>query len=313
MKSKKRLFVKFVIGFLIFGSIGFFVANSFLEKEKLLDVKFNLMNIANERTEDLEEFLRERERLFDELKGEKIFVDLLEIPMQDERYNTTLSEVLREMDSPLISSIGVMNTSGIIIAHTNNKNIGKNFKVHHDFEEVLKGEKNYYLHDHGDLNDVRLAITNPLRNEAGEIVGVLGMEVSWKKLKTFVDFPEDVEDGVEAYLIDSKLFLLTPSRFLKGENKGVFTQVVNTENVERCFDESIGGEPVISFLNYRGVEVFGVNKKILGGKMCLLVEVEKFFVGEKTPAGIYTRAGVKYLRSHTDGYWNNNLDNLPLF
>ena len=40
---------------------------------------------------------------------------------------------------------------------------------------------------------------------------------------------------------------------------------------------------------------------------------DKFFVGEKTPVGIYTRAGIKYLRSHADGYWNNNLDNLPLF
>lgn len=40
----------------------------------------------------------------------------------------------------------------------------------------------------------------------------------------------------------------------------------------------------------------------------------KFYVEEgKVPVGVYPRNGKKYLRSYKDGYWNNNLDNLPLF
>jgi len=39
-----------------------------------------------------------------------------------------------------------------------------------------------------------------------------------------------------------------------------------------------------------------------------------FFVEEgRVLVGIYPRNGKKYIRSYKDGYWNNNLDNLPLF
>jgi len=40
----------------------------------------------------------------------------------------------------------------------------------------------------------------------------------------------------------------------------------------------------------------------------------KFFVEEgRVPVGIYPRNGKKFIRSYKDGYWNNNLDNLPVF
>jgi len=40
----------------------------------------------------------------------------------------------------------------------------------------------------------------------------------------------------------------------------------------------------------------------------------RFFVEKgRISIGVYPRGGRKYLRSYKDGYWDNNLDNLPLF
>lgn len=273
--------VIFTISFFTIGLAGSLIYAAIdiknFQKDLLLETELELIDIAKERAMGLDIFLEEQYKLFDELrKSDVLFARFLEASPQDEEYDVIFAEVLKVLDSISAPSAGVINLNGTIIANKNRVVIGNEFKVRHDFERVINSERNYFIHDCGDLNNVHLAITNSVRNEVGDLVGIIGMEVSWKKLSALVDFPEDVDKNIESYLIDNELFLLTPSRFLKGDNRGVFTQIIDSENAKTCFDESVQNNfTSASFLNYRGVEVFGISKNILEKEMCLLVEVDE--------------------------------------
>lgn len=130
-----------------------------------------------------------------------------------------------------------------------------------------------------------IAISAPILHK-GEFVGVIVIKMSLNDLIKIITDAGEFNKYGEIYVIDNDSFMLTPSKFLKGENKGVLIQEVDTKNSENCIKdieiygpnaEGLGkrGKEPISFLDYRGEKVIGTYKRILGTKWCLLAEIDE--------------------------------------
>lgn len=89
----------------------------------------------------------------------------------------------------------------------------------------------------------------------------------------------------EVYVVNRESLLVTPSRFLQGEDKGILVQIVNTENSVKCLldikKHIFEGKPhryeddPIIFVDYRGEDVIGTHHIIPEMKWCLLAEIDK--------------------------------------
>ncbi len=152
----------------------------------------------------------------------------------------------------------------------------------HEDPLYVKGKDNPYftsiLYDE-EFEAKGFAVSAPILDE-GKLLGVIILKISLNSLSEITTDRTGLGETGETYLVNEEKFLVTPSRFLRGEEKGVLVQKIDTEHSRACFNESIIGhserdEPVTSFLNYHGEIAFGTHREIPETKWCLLVEINK--------------------------------------
>ena len=119
-----------------------------------------------------------------------------------------------------------------------------------------------------------------------EFLGVVIIKLIPEGLKKITTDRAGFKETEEVYIVNKEGYMTTPSRFL-GDEGGTLVQKVDTENSKNCFEgvEMFGSdieklekherENFISFLNYRGEDVFGVHKHLLEIDSCVLVEIDK--------------------------------------
>lgn len=200
--------------------------------------------------------------------------------------NRKLSDILADNDD--FKAISVVDHEGTIIASAHSELIGKNDQEHahevNQIDEVIVSEV-HYSETLGEYTVDFLApiYTNEERTEqAGTMVAVLSIE----KLAKVANPSKISGDFIDAYLTDNRGVLLTPSKYLKGENKGVLTQMVDNKNVQDCLRANAdfiqkGASlekhiPQIGlYSDFRGEEVLGTHEHIIDPPWCLIVEGEK--------------------------------------
>ena len=274
----------FAISFLVIGLIGGFIfVNYYLnqgEEVLYLNLENSLGNIAGLKVRQVDNFLIEQESLFKSYSEEEVFIDFFK---SENNFNSSSEEFInaKARIDEIDRGIGVFDRDGFILVSENNPSgvrvpdLSFFYGLEDDTGHIIyydPSRRNNYL---GLLFLVKDSFTN-------ETLGAFGGDIELEKLNEVVSSLVDSKRFPEVYLVDENLFLLTPSHFLKGENKGVLTQVVDTENVQNCFNETFPGhmyaeEPIIiiPFLNYMGEEVLGTHREIFETGWCLLIEVNK--------------------------------------
>ncbi len=118
-------------------------------------------------------------------------------------------------------------------------------------------------------------------------LGVIVIKIRSESLSKITEGKTFLGESGNLYIVNKDLFLITPSKFLKGENKGVLTQKVDTENTRECFEDGEKyydpvskrmkehTDKILIFEDYRGEEVLGTHEYIGEMGWCLIVEVDR--------------------------------------
>jgi len=279
--------ITFVLVFLtlgLMGSLTFISYHHELTQNSLMKgIEEEIEETSNIKIEQINHFLEEQNQIFDEIFDEELFLQLLKLPEESREYEVVFEKVMEKLKYSRAVSAGVAKTIGderVIIASKNPLFVGI------DISKSPMGKRSedgrfYAIYPGGGPSELFLAST-VLIEENGIVLGSYGIQIPLDELHEIVKVPYDIGIEGEAYLINENFLLLTPSKFLHGENKGVLTQVVNTENTKNCFDKDFIGhnsqeEAVIvhKFLDYRGEEVFGTHRETSGAEWCLIVEIDE--------------------------------------
>lgn len=225
------------------------------EKKRVIDFSFdgfiknNLMKLKDNPSEEL------MQELTDHLTNNKIVVD------------------------ESIYEIEVLNNEGKVVGTTNPE---EEFLT--DFSKdlaFLEGKNALYIRNifyDEEFKRDGITLSAPISNK-DEFLGVILIKITLDELKEIVVSAGKFAQYEELYILDKNSFMITPSKFLKGENKGVLTQKVDTKNAENCLDTTSVNDDrentrINHFLNYRGEEVVGIYNHIPDTSWCLLVEIE---------------------------------------
>lgn len=190
--------------------------------------------------------------------------------------NNHLTKHKRPLD-PYISDIAVLNTTGTVVASTNQRWIGQRYAGTPLFTNGMKAS-------YGDATVHQplfcvfsmknsLYITAPLtsrrsasREKLGIIINSYDLAILHDVMKTDVQM---ITTG-EVYLVNREKKMITPSRFIEN---APLNQIVDTKPVQMALTS--GREMIGMYPDYRGVPVFGVSINIPEYEWLLVAEVDK--------------------------------------
>ncbi|MFN3532116.1 MAG: ATP-binding protein [Candidatus Brocadia sp.] len=176
----------------------------------------------------------------------------------------------------------VLNQAGIIVASSNENNIGK---IEFGADYFTHGKEGPYVKDiYVDENtgEYSMAFAAPiLKKRSGKFLGVLVIRYNANKLNEITTgkkagVKEDVGMFLrrgktsEAYIVNKKHLMITESRFKEG---AILRQSVNTEPVTAALHS--GKEIVGVYKNYMGRNVIGATRYVKKMKWVLLVETDE--------------------------------------
>jgi len=191
-----------------------------------------------------------------------------------------------------LREILILDTKGVVISSTNEKtSVGLDLAGDPLF---LNGKSAPYMSDlshNEDFNEDLFSLSTPVIWD-GEFVGVLAVKIPTNAFYNILTERTGMGETGESYVINKEGFLLSPSLFLQGENSGILTQIVRSDNAAKCltdvknfnsdntFNHYNGDEPDV-YLDYRGVRVVGAHHIIPKMNWCLLTEIDKSEIWNK--------------------------------
>lgn len=287
-----------LVSFFLMGLIGgisvvsyvSFVSENFLEERE----GDNLRAIALAHSQHIDTYLGEKmDRVFD--FGHDAFLgnrvkEINEVGYSDEAASVISEHIINHdvLQEDEIYEIFVLSRNGRLVGTTNpEEGLGVDFSESVIFRE---GKEALYIGDFvydEDFEREGFVVASPMVSE-GEFLGVIVFQLSIERLteliKNMKSFDEINPLGVgkfgDIYLVNKDKLLITPSKFLGGDAKGILLQEVDSLNVDNCFKMEESGwhenhEEVVSFLDFRGEEVIGTHGIIPLTGWCLLVEAER--------------------------------------
>ncbi|MEE8341194.1 MAG: cache domain-containing protein, partial [Candidatus Neomarinimicrobiota bacterium] len=135
-----------------------------------------------------------------------------------------------------------------------------------------QGKKGIYLTDifknERENNTPAMLVSGPVNDLKGNFAGVIALELDMVFLYEQLAERTDLGSTGETYLINKDKFMISPSKFI---DNAVLNIKVETENAEKCFQKTGGGEQINNvekiekeqsvwrFKDYRGIEVIGTH------------------------------------------------------
>ncbi|MCH8945828.1 MAG: cache domain-containing protein [Nanoarchaeota archaeon] len=292
-KSMVIIGVGIIILINIIGITFFYVISSNILKEKSIQ---HLQTAAESRADHIETFLDGKKGRAIDFSSDGFIINSLTALKEKGANSIQIAVELRKdflvnklpTDKDLYE-IDILDASGIVVGTTQiEEELGKD-----ESNDVLflKGKRMPYVKDafyDEEFGKDAIAISAPIINE-GEFLGIVIIKMGLETLAEITTDRTGLGETGEIYLINKESLLVTPSRFLRGKNQGVLTQVVDTENARKCFeglelfgvfdDEELKEHSKTSggtiFRDYRGEAVIGVHSHVLGQTWCLLAQIDK--------------------------------------
>jgi len=279
MKPVTLFFSVFFLALLIV-NFGATYSYGVLEKEILEEkVLEHLETTAQSRVNHINEFLSKQKKI---VKIAATHKELSYEELQKIR-DTTLA----------FSEVFVMDSSGKIIASSDLSIIGKDKS---DNIYFIEGKKDTYIKDihySETLDESALTVLTPFNK------GVLIARINLEVLTKIVSDRTGLGETGETYLINKDGYMTTSSRFLSDEET-FLNEKIDTKNSRACLEdleeyyveeeaEVKEHKKLVSYLDYRGEEVFGTHAHVLEMKWCLLAKIDKSEISNKIRGGSYIR------------------------
>lgn len=183
----------------------------------------------------------------------------------------------------------------------------KDYNIVLSSEPILEGEINKGVLKYTKKNQIKftdvfyseffkkniIVAYTDLYDENNDRIGTFGFALKMNKIANVMNSDYLGKSG-ESILINDQNILLSPSKFIKGDNKGVLTQKVDTYNANECiahkldisegghyhsdgswhkFEGGRGSTHITSnYIDYRGEETFGSHIYIEKSDWCVLVK-----------------------------------------
>lgn len=250
----------------------------------------NLQSIGQARAEQVKLFLEGKQNRAVDFSSDGFIKDSLYDIKHDQNKEETMKKLSRHLilnkllvdkDFYKVFTLGI---NGMIVASTDNESIGLDLAGDPIF---LEGRNRPYIKSlsYDNISNVRSLILSAPVIKENEFVGVIAIKMLPDALTDMVWRDDDFGETFETYIINEKGYLITPSRFLGGDNRGILTQIVDTENSRRCLrnvadikfigeeHKFIEEEPVF-FTDYRGEDVAGIHYIVPEMNWCLLAEID---------------------------------------
>jgi len=211
-----------------------------------------------------------------------LFVQLVTLDSEDEPYGAVFTSVMNTLQKSSALANGIADASGIVVAHTASFLMGKDISKTPDFQKDINRDTTDLLVSvipSSIPQNYLLGFRRPLFDKGQNSVGVAGMAFSLNELAKITGALDTLGKTAETYLVNNDRLLITPSRFLQGENKGVLIQAVETEITDRCFSEKkdtskSNKSEIVYALDYRGEDVIGTYIRIPKTDWCLVAKID---------------------------------------
>ena len=291
MKLSKIFAVSFPILVLVAGSV--IILYSFASSEKILIERINshLETTARVKADEVSIFLNGKKDRAVDFSSDGFIKNSLYKIKNDIDIDETTEALTRHLIinklpvDKYFLEVFVIDTKGIIVGSTNN-----NTPIGFDFSNdllYLKGKSEPYVKDlfFDEFIEKKILILSAPVLREGEFVGVVAIKMLPDGLSDITTERTGLGETGEVYIVNRESFLVTPSRFLQGGDKGILVQIVNTENSVKCLldlEEHISGDmshefrnDPVTFIDYRGEDVIGAHDIIPEMNWCLLAEIDK--------------------------------------
>ncbi len=293
-KEKKKLLNIILFLFLFFGLAVVVETYSYYSVKNILEesIKGNLEALVHSYSHNVDVFLEKGEFAAIGLASDDFVIKHI-IKINNEGYG---EDVALDISNHLIGhdflshgdfyEVFVLDKNGLLVGSTNlDSDFGADFSNELFFIEGSSGSYVSGTSYDENIGSGSMIFSYPVfehEDFAGELVGVVGFRMSIENLIGLLrsiskqdegDFLGIGEEG-DVYLVNNDGFMMTPSRFLKGEASGGFIQKVDTVNYQGCFDDTESGK-IKFFKDFKGDDVIGINERVTGVDWCLLLEVSE--------------------------------------
>ena len=289
----------FMISFLLVSLVAALVFGGYsvyLERKSIIqDTYEHLKNIVESKAENVNSFLEAKKaRAVDFSSDGFIKSSLIKLEQGEDflQISEDLKNHLEVNKMPIeenIYELYVLDANGEEVAETEHeKPEGYEEAKHEELEELyLNGKNKPYVKEvfyDEEFGAIGMAFSAPITSN-GNFLGVIIIKIFPGELGEVVERGIEIKGTEEVYIINKEEFLVTPSRFLRGEG-GVLIQKIDTRNSKACFKDFEKHEGDIkeleehekkiigSFKDYKGDEVLGVHKHMPEIGACLLAEIE---------------------------------------
>lgn len=256
----------------------------FFAKENMTkQVHSNLKSVAYSKTSRIQYFLEENKEAIKQFSKGFVFSELLTTNKSNEEYsqkfkatNKRLKEI--EKSGKYVFGIFVMDKNGIIVASSEDTDIGKNKSKDPYF---LSGKHSVFVKEPYISQDRRvnaIAFSAPISDNEGKFLGVIAMRVATKKYDEIILDSFGLGETEETYLVNRDGYMITSSKF---KENTFLKQKVDTINTRNCFEDYEKHKTeecehkIEMFSGYRGNKVLGAHDHISEMGWCLLTEIEE--------------------------------------
>lgn len=240
---------------------------------------------ADDREEAVLLFLELNKRRIHDFSSDGVVRDSLDGIISGKGGAGALSEYLAMHKLPLdkkISRLSVLNAEGRVVASTAKGKIGLNESKEEFYAKVINSGAPVVAEYHG-AGAHELVFSAPLQNRrTGRATGMIAAFMPLAELNKALNGEQARElgaltwsvpkshKGMDLYLVNKDMFMLTESRFMKDS---AMLLRVETPPVRACLED--GKEMNGFYTNYTGIEVGGASMCIPGLKWTLVAEIDK--------------------------------------
>ena len=278
MKIQKRFLIIILSLVIAVGAISILVSRNISTNIIKQQITNNLINTTQSRAEHIKTFLNLEKEVVKQLAVSAVVEELLLSEKEEENYLQKFDRVMLKLQDTVqveeyAYDIFILDTKGLIIASSDEENIGKDKSNDPYF---LGGRESTFIKDiyiSSSKQRETMTFSAPiLAEEDNRFLGVVVLRISPEALFQITTNHIGLGETGEAYLANKDSYMVTPSRFI---DDVILKQKINLMHLEH-FEPSDTPlkEGVDIVKDYRGIEVLSVDIHIPEINWCLIAQID---------------------------------------
>ncbi len=282
MKIQKRFFTIILSLLIVIGLTCILISRNIATNIIKQQITNNLINTTKSRAEHIKTFFNLEKEAVKQLSESIVmgpcFRELLSSTKEEEDYPIKFNKVILRLKNTVQAgeyfySVFVLDTKGLVIASSDEEDIGKDKSKDPYF---LGGKEGIFIKDiyiSSSKQRETMAFSSPILTEEDDrFLGVMVLRVSPEALFQITTNYVGLGETGETYLVNQDGYMVTPSRFI---DDVIFKQKINLIHPEH-FEPSDTPlkEGIDTLKDYRGIEVLSVDAHLSEMNWCLIAQID---------------------------------------